>query len=493
MEHEWKHFKHNRKWVVRHAKGKADYLLVLDADHRLNVHDKDFKQKLNKDYYMVNFESDNTLPLLVSGHKNMSYPGPPVHEVITCQEKHTVDKISSITITDFCDGANRASKFRRDIDALLKYVKKHPQSARSYFYLGQSYFDLNDYNNAIKYYEECIKCSRWCEEKYYALYKIGCASLKKNDAFERICERLLRAYLFRPTRLEALFELVQYCRQRKYYNIGYQLGKSSICTDYPKDVLFMTKHIHNYRLMEEIAICAYWIGHYKESYTLFERILKKNVYMYRGDRTRIIKNCIFPMQQLKMNINNLQIFSQTRRYTRLKDLIQNKTLAIVGNANNENENGKEIDSKDIVIRFNNFSNDFKIHYGERTDIWASSFCDQIKSKENFFKHICCPLPLHIYKHYKIYRTTDINLLEQYAIEFIPLEYYEHLISVVPNPSTGLCLLFWIYKILGTLNKADLFGFSYFEKVDGKMHYSDDVNISHHDGQAERNFIKFLCE
>jgi hypothetical protein len=39
-----------------------------------------------------------------------------------------------------------------------------------------------------------------------------------------IFESLLKAYEFRPSRLEAIYELIKYCRINNYHHIGYNLG-----------------------------------------------------------------------------------------------------------------------------------------------------------------------------------------------------------------------------------------------------------------------------
>ena len=60
--------------------------------------------------------------------------------------------------------------------------------------------------------------------------------------------------------------------------------------------------------------------------------------------------------------------------TSFRDYIRGKSIAIVGNASSEigKGSGGEIDSYDVVIRFNNFSleEQYNDDYGRRTDVWA---------------------------------------------------------------------------------------------------------------------------
>ena len=49
----WVNFGHNRTKLIELCKGKADYLLLIDADEILLVHDKSFKDNLILDSYLI--------------------------------------------------------------------------------------------------------------------------------------------------------------------------------------------------------------------------------------------------------------------------------------------------------------------------------------------------------------------------------------------------------------------------------------------------------
>src|SRR4029077_16141857 len=56
FERPWKNFEHNRNEALGLAKGKADYVLFIDADEYL-VFEKDFKRPVfDKDYYYINIK-----------------------------------------------------------------------------------------------------------------------------------------------------------------------------------------------------------------------------------------------------------------------------------------------------------------------------------------------------------------------------------------------------------------------------------------------------
>ena len=71
----------------------------------------------------------------------------------------------------------------------------------------------------------------------------------------------------------------------------------------------------------------------------------------------------------------LDSINKSRSENKFENLIRGKTVAVVGNGPQEigKGKGKEIDSHDIVIRFNNFNLDgFEEDYGSKTDIWCKN-------------------------------------------------------------------------------------------------------------------------
>ena len=64
----------------------------------------------------------------------------------------------------FLSWANRSNKFQRDIQLLKQGLADDPSHDRYSFYLGQSYFDLKQYAEAIPYYQTRIAQGGWDED-----------------------------------------------------------------------------------------------------------------------------------------------------------------------------------------------------------------------------------------------------------------------------------------------------------------------------------------
>ncbi len=189
-----------------------------------------------------------------------------------------------------------------------------------------------------------------------------------------------------------------------------------------------------------------------------------------------------------------------------------KNVAIVGNGPSEinSNNGSLIDSFDKVIRMNNFEiNDMFINdYGSKVDHWCTNMNASVgtKYREDNFEYVFVPFPAHILNRHpeskKIYdKYRGITLC-------IPQSYYNELIALAAKlsgkriqPSTGLGMLFWIWKENKKLDKEQIFGFSFFEdlhkEIDNWHHYFDDSipwesgYVVNHNGIAEKKVYEYL--
>ena len=314
-EDEWVDFAHNRTLAFQKAKGKADYSFVIDADDRLvgdlTIVDDDytdFKIKItlsNLDYYRSQvFKND-----LDWKYVGVVHEYPCLVDSSISKKTGTIEK-SFIKAGTFGDRSNNGScKFDRDIALLLKGLEEEPNNSRYYFYLAQSYYDKGDNENAMKYYKKRISMEGWNEEVYYSMYRYAQSRMKLknklNISFEELALDYIKAYNYRPSRLEALYEIVKYCRDIGKIKMAYAFAAMAYDTyeKYPEDVLFVDRDIHKYKFMDELAVSAY----YSNNHTLVVSINDKLIKMINNkeinlDLSRISKNKEFSVNILKKNI-----------------------------------------------------------------------------------------------------------------------------------------------------------------------------------------------
>jgi len=103
-----------------------------------------------------------------------------------------------------------------------------------------------------------------------------------NKSFNEFIELSAIEYHTKQKDYSSLYNLLNRCRVAGYYHMGYYVGK-------------ILEKVGEYKFLDELAICAYWIGEYQESYNLCKRL----VYMCpEADKDRIIANKNFSAKKL---------------------------------------------------------------------------------------------------------------------------------------------------------------------------------------------------
>ncbi len=272
----WVNFGHNRTDVLRRAKGKADYILIMDADMAAVVRGP-FKNKLSADAYDIRYEGDLDYcqPMLVAGRHDWAYVGV-THEYIAAPTARVTRPLPELTLHHFCDGGSRPEKYTRDVALLTAALQENPNDIRHTFYLAQTYKDMDDYANAFLWYEKRIAMEGWEEERWYAMYQSARMRLAMGQDWEIALAALLRAYAFRPSRLEPLFEIVKHYREAGQYSLAYTFAAmAGHGLAYPNDSLFVERPVYEYLLLLEYGVAAYGAGRFAEAIEAFNRLLRK--------------------------------------------------------------------------------------------------------------------------------------------------------------------------------------------------------------------------
>ena len=193
-----------------------------------------------------------------------------------------------------------------------------------------------------------------------------------------------------------------------------------------------------------------------------------------------------------------------RRFGLFGNLISSKSIAVVGNGPSAIGfgRGEEIDSHDIVIRFNNVKVDgFETDYGKRTDIW-------VKCQSNDVVHRKLKdLPFIMYE--PNWDRTPISeeyikaiLSDETPADFFNTEEHSHLYEVLKTPpSTGLVLMDNIFK--HNPGEVDVYGFQFLQEIQDGIcsHYFKDRDINkdlriggtHNLGKESEYITSFLLD
>jgi len=263
-------FGYNRTFALKQCLNmdNADYILLLDADMILEMDSMlsidDFKNNLTHDVYNVfqgspSFIYKNTR--LIKNKIGMSYWGV-THEYLNAPNGSTTFTIpkNQLFINDVGDGGSKQDKFLRDIRLLEKGLEENPDNDRYTFYLANSYKNSGQMENAIKTYKKRINLGGWHDEVWYSYYSMG-QCYKELGKMKEAIAAWINGYEFLPTRIENLYEIVNYYRTTgkhtlayTYYNLAkYERNRK---TDF--DNLFLEKDIYDYKLDYELSIIGYY-------------------------------------------------------------------------------------------------------------------------------------------------------------------------------------------------------------------------------------------
>lgn len=198
---EWVNAGHNRTQLLALARGSADYLLLLDADHQLQAHEA--LPHLTADAYMLE-ETQNDLawrmPRLIRGNREWVYEGV-AHEYLAGTDGR--ENLDCWTVVHHGDGRTGDQKLSVALAELEQSFAADPSDARTVFYLAQTHRQLGNVDNAIFFYRLRCQMGGFDEELYYARYQLGCLLCTHVSIFDGGAEELLRATKERPGRVEA--------------------------------------------------------------------------------------------------------------------------------------------------------------------------------------------------------------------------------------------------------------------------------------------------
>ena len=270
-ERPWKNFEHNRNEALELAKGKGDYVLIMDADDKL-AFDPTFKlPQLTAGSYRLWIKFGGAS---YQRHQiiNMKLPWRWVgvlHESLNCEAPYTSEVMEGVKIVVGTDGARSRDpkKFEKDAAVLEEALKTNPENSRYMFYLGQSYREAGKPEKSIEWYLKRIALDGWDEEVYWSLVQVGILEkeLKKPDWV--VADRFLNAFYRRPHRPEAVMHLADMYRLQRRFDMSYAILKLWQAVPKPVvgDVVFVQDWMLRYGLLFELSVSSGCVGQYQES------------------------------------------------------------------------------------------------------------------------------------------------------------------------------------------------------------------------------------
>lgn len=277
-EQPWVNFGHNRNEALKLAKGKADYVLFIDADE-VYSYDPDFKLPANLDkdfYYVVTDYNGNTYCRiqLINNSLDWAWHGV-LHECVEAPNIKSCGILAGVRDVVHTDGfrSTDPQKYKKDAQILEEALKDDPNNTRNIFYLAQSYRDAGDYEPALKNYEKRLSLGGWDQEMFWAMFQKAILQEQLKYPYQEVIEGYYKAFHYRPTRAEPLYRLSAYYRQNHNFPAAYLTSSIGLKVPLPHDILFIENWVYDFGLLFEFSISAFYVGKFEEAQLANQKLL----------------------------------------------------------------------------------------------------------------------------------------------------------------------------------------------------------------------------
>lgn len=232
------------------------------------------------------------------------------------------------------------------------------------------------------------------------------------------------------------------------------------------------------------------IQFYKCAYEKDRTVTQRNTYL------KLTSLVLKTAPELVENSNWVEkIYNKIERSSGIfEDLVgKANSIAIVGNSPIEIGKGlgASIDKHELVIRFNNFStsSEFRSDYGSKTDVWIKAGYFDLMSRRSVeeFKLIVQPMGDMVHRDPKACSYVLDYVDNDVMVEFFdPVLSYELYHILGAQPSSGIMVLYYIYKIIGKIPEKSVFGFAFVDQAKGSTGYTHRVKAGkfYHNWQGE---------
>jgi len=326
--------------ILSDTRKVATYTLLLNTDCIVEISSDFKKEQLCHDVYRIECKIDNYIDYrvgLIKNNLNIKWLG--IQDFcIDYPFKQTLNKLNTLTITDRRFSSTR--EYKRNCEVKLYKYEYLSNPSKTYFklYFANCYKELFTLTNdkkyigkSIKWFQRCVSTSQWDEEIYTALVNLGIL-YKFQNKDERSSYHYLEAYLVNPKRIEALYELINYYRDKdkKYSHIANLFYKTATKLEHPENCyLSIRKDVYTYLLEYEHSIIAFY-NH--------EQLDAEFLYKYFN----IIGNGIY---------NN--VISNYKFYVKFLSSISYTKLMFEGAQTLENYSNEFIASTPSIVPYNN--------------------------------------------------------------------------------------------------------------------------------------------
>jgi tetratricopeptide (TPR) repeat protein len=165
---------------------------------------------------------------------------------------------------------------QRFIDLLQPEVTHNPEDVRQVSMLAQVYFQRGDFANARRWFARMIEIADSDEAIFWAMLRIAQSMEMLGEPWPGVQDAYLRAWEFRPTRAEPLYDIARHYIAEKRCQPGYLYARRAAEIPLPEnDLTVLHPDLYAWRATFQQLVCAYHIDKQAEAFTLSRRLLAR--------------------------------------------------------------------------------------------------------------------------------------------------------------------------------------------------------------------------
>jgi hypothetical protein len=186
-------------------------------------------------------------------------------------------KAAAESVMEPADMPRDVDPHQRFVDLLRPEVTADSGDANSVSMLAQVYFQAGDFTNARKWFARMIEIGGSDEGTFWAMLRVAQSMEMLGEPWPDVHEAYLRAWEFRPTRAEPLYDIARHYIAEKRCQPGYLYAKRAAEIPLPEDDLtILHPDIYAWRATFQQLVCAYHIDKQAEALTLSRCLLARS-------------------------------------------------------------------------------------------------------------------------------------------------------------------------------------------------------------------------
>jgi hypothetical protein len=165
---------------------------------------------------------------------------------------------------------------QRFIDLLRPEVTPDSEDVRQVSMLAQVYFNAGDFANARRWFARMIEIGGSDEGTFWAMLRVAQSMEMLGEPWPDVQDAYLRAWEFRPTRAEPLYDVARHYIAEQRARLGYLFAQRAAEIPLPEDDMTVPHpDLYAWRTTFQQLVCAYHIDKQAEAFTLSRRLLAR--------------------------------------------------------------------------------------------------------------------------------------------------------------------------------------------------------------------------